>query len=259
MGVPRGELPDWDDLQILTAQLHRPPLLDDRRGRHRRGDRTERAKAAAPQDPAVRLGHELRRAVGAGQGRAGARRGACRHRHLFRRRRHAARGAGGQLALFLRTGLRPFRLRLGQARAGPGVPFQGRAGRQDRHRRASAGPQGQGQDRRGARHPRRRRRDLAGALSRLDRARTDQGLRRRGARPDRRHSDRLQALGAAHREGHRRRAGGRASTTSSSTGAAAAPAPRRSSSATTSRCRRSRRWPGRGGTWTGWTAATSRW
>ncbi|WP_298966305.1 glutamate synthase-related protein [uncultured Roseibium sp.] len=29
MGVPRTQLPDWDDIQILTAQLHRPPLLDD--------------------------------------------------------------------------------------------------------------------------------------------------------------------------------------------------------------------------------------
>lgn len=29
MGVPRGELPGWDDLQLLTAQLHRVPLLDD--------------------------------------------------------------------------------------------------------------------------------------------------------------------------------------------------------------------------------------
>ncbi len=29
MGVPRGELPVWDDLQILTAQLHRPPMLED--------------------------------------------------------------------------------------------------------------------------------------------------------------------------------------------------------------------------------------
>ena len=29
MGVPRPELPDWDDIQILTAQLHRAPLLDD--------------------------------------------------------------------------------------------------------------------------------------------------------------------------------------------------------------------------------------
>ena len=29
MGVPRDQLPGWDDIQILTAQLHRPPLLDD--------------------------------------------------------------------------------------------------------------------------------------------------------------------------------------------------------------------------------------
>ncbi|TDI35544.1 MAG: glutamate synthase [Acidobacteria bacterium] len=29
MGVPRTELPLWDDIQILTAQLHRRPLLDD--------------------------------------------------------------------------------------------------------------------------------------------------------------------------------------------------------------------------------------
>lgn len=29
MGVPRQELPTWDDLQILTAQLARKPLLDD--------------------------------------------------------------------------------------------------------------------------------------------------------------------------------------------------------------------------------------
>ncbi|MEM8712890.1 MAG: FMN-binding glutamate synthase family protein, partial [Planctomycetota bacterium] len=29
MGVPLTELPRWDDLQLLTAQLHRFPLLDD--------------------------------------------------------------------------------------------------------------------------------------------------------------------------------------------------------------------------------------
>ncbi len=29
MGVPRGELPTWSDIQILTAELHRVPLLDD--------------------------------------------------------------------------------------------------------------------------------------------------------------------------------------------------------------------------------------
>ena len=29
MGVPRQDLPRWDDLQILTAQLARRPLADD--------------------------------------------------------------------------------------------------------------------------------------------------------------------------------------------------------------------------------------
>ena len=29
MGVPRNELPDWDDIQLLTGQLSTPPLLDD--------------------------------------------------------------------------------------------------------------------------------------------------------------------------------------------------------------------------------------
>lgn len=29
MGVPRAELPSWDDIQLLTAQLHRQPLLED--------------------------------------------------------------------------------------------------------------------------------------------------------------------------------------------------------------------------------------
>jgi len=29
MGVPRDQLPKWQDIQILTAQLHKAPLLDD--------------------------------------------------------------------------------------------------------------------------------------------------------------------------------------------------------------------------------------
>ncbi len=29
MGVPRGNLPDWNDIQIMVAQLHRKPLLED--------------------------------------------------------------------------------------------------------------------------------------------------------------------------------------------------------------------------------------
>ena len=28
MGVPRQDLPQWDDIQILTAQMARKPLLD---------------------------------------------------------------------------------------------------------------------------------------------------------------------------------------------------------------------------------------
>lgn len=29
MGVPRNQLPDWDDIQIMVAQLHRKPLMED--------------------------------------------------------------------------------------------------------------------------------------------------------------------------------------------------------------------------------------
>jgi len=29
MGVPRDQLPTWDDIQLLTAQLHKGPLLDE--------------------------------------------------------------------------------------------------------------------------------------------------------------------------------------------------------------------------------------
>ena len=29
MGVPRDDLPSWDDIQFVTAQLHKVPLLDD--------------------------------------------------------------------------------------------------------------------------------------------------------------------------------------------------------------------------------------
>ena len=29
MGVPRQDLPNWEDIQLLTAQLHKVPLLDD--------------------------------------------------------------------------------------------------------------------------------------------------------------------------------------------------------------------------------------
>ncbi len=68
MGVPRDQLPTWDDIQILTAQLHRATAARRRRGRNRRRDRSQCAEAPAAGNPAVRLRHELWRAVGTGKG-----------------------------------------------------------------------------------------------------------------------------------------------------------------------------------------------
>ena len=84
MGVPRKDLP----------ALGRPPdhgradgdqaAARRRRRRHRAGHRTRGRQAAAPRHPAVRVRHELRRAVRGGQDRAGEGRRARRHRHLLR-------------------------------------------------------------------------------------------------------------------------------------------------------------------------------
>ena len=209
MGVPRELLPSWDDIQLVTAQLATPPQLDDVPvGTEVVIGRNAQAAADA-EDPAARLRHELRLAVAAGEDRARARRRAGRHRHLLGRGRHAGRGAGRLQPLFLRARLGALRLLVGQGDEGAGLPLQGRPGGEDRHRRPPAGPQGVGQDRRGARAEGRRGRDLAGALSRVDRGRAVPGVRRRGARAHRRHPDRLQAVGPAHRAGHRRGAGDR--------------------------------------------------
>ena len=99
MGVPRTELPTWDDLQVVTAQLHRFPLLDD-----------------APVDTSVVIGpaalkplrleipvfvsdmsfgalsQEAKTALARGAEGAGT-------RHRLRGGRDAPRGAGGELAL----------------------------------------------------------------------------------------------------------------------------------------------------------------
>ena len=48
MGVPRTDLPQWEDLQMLTAQLARLPLLDDEPVDDRRGDRPAGGQAVAP-------------------------------------------------------------------------------------------------------------------------------------------------------------------------------------------------------------------
>jgi nitrite reductase/ring-hydroxylating ferredoxin subunit len=53
MGVPRDELPQWSDIQFVTAQLHKPPLLDEEPRRHGCRDRAQCAKAPAPAHSAV--------------------------------------------------------------------------------------------------------------------------------------------------------------------------------------------------------------
>jgi nitrite reductase/ring-hydroxylating ferredoxin subunit len=60
-------------------------------------------QASAPRDPAVDKRHELRRPQRRGQGCPGDRGRDGGHRDLLRRGRHVARGAGGQLAVFLRV------------------------------------------------------------------------------------------------------------------------------------------------------------
>ena len=131
-------------------------------------------------------------------------------------------------------------------RKGPGLPFQGRPGRQDRHRRASAqvtrlwvrSPRcGALEEGEATLSPRRRFPDL-------DHEDDYRAIRRRGPRKA---SGGIpiggQAVGPAHRGRHRRGPSGSGSTTSSSTVGAAGPGRRRCCSATTSRSRPSRRWP----------------
>ena len=78
MGVERASLPSWDAIQFVTAQLAPLPAARRRSGRHRGRDRAERGKAAAARHPALRLRHELRRAVAGGQDRARSRRASSR-------------------------------------------------------------------------------------------------------------------------------------------------------------------------------------
>ena len=207
---PATELPQWDDLQFVTAQLHRFPLLDDEAGRHGGDDRPDRRPAAVPRHPDVRVRHELRRAVGGGEDRARARRRAGGHRDLLRRGRHAARGAGRELPLLLRAGVGPVRLGRDAPRPGAGVPLQARPGRQDRHRRAPARPR-----RWWAGSPRCA--GLPEGTPAVSPARFPdwttlldaRALRRPGPRAVRRHPGRGQDVGPAHRGGPRRRAGPR--------------------------------------------------
>ena len=92
----KRRLPHFDDLLLLGASMSRYPL----EGYRERCDTnvvlgTRHAKRPLELDiPITIAGHELRRALGAGQGGAGPRRERDGHLDDDRRRRHDARGAG---------------------------------------------------------------------------------------------------------------------------------------------------------------------
>ena len=150
MGVPRQELPSWDDIQFITAQLHRMPHLDDA------PVCTEVVIGPNAQKPLRleiplfvsdmsfgALSEPAKVALARGAELAGT--GICS-------------GEGGMLPEEQQANGRYF-YELASGRFGfswdklaprAGLPLQGRPGRQDRHRRASAGRKGEGQDRPGA-------------------------------------------------------------------------------------------------------------
>ena len=207
MGVPR----DRAAAVGRPADPHRaaaPLPAARRRGRRHGGvDRPAAAQPLAPRHPGVRLRHELRRAVAGGEDRARARRASGR----------APRSAPARAACCPRSrpSARRYFYELASGRfgwdemhldQGAGVPPQARPGRQDRHRRAPARPEGGGPDRRGARaargHARRSRPRGSPTGRRCRRPRA----RRPGPRALRRHPDRREDVGPAHRGGPRRRA-----------------------------------------------------
>ena len=242
MGVPRQDLPSWDNIQFVTAQLARLPLLDDVPVGTEVCIGNNAAKPLWLDRAPLRLRHVVRRALAGGEDRTRAGRAARRNRHLFGRRRHAPRGTGRELSLLLRARVGALRLELGRAHQSAGVPFQTRPGRQDRHRRTPARPEGEGSYCRGARSPGRDARGVARDVPGLARRRRLPALRGRGPRPEWRYPDRREALRPTHRSRHRRRARDRRRLHHSRRPRRRDRARRRCCSATTSRSRRSRRW-----------------
>ena len=111
-------------------------------GRHGADRGTERGQAPAARDPALRLGHELRGALGRSQGLARAWRGAGAGTGICSGEGGMLpRGAGRRIqSLLLRAGISAMfgyrRVELLESRSG--VPLQGRPGGQDRNRRSPA-------------------------------------------------------------------------------------------------------------------------
>ena len=140
MGVPRQELPSWDDIQIVTAQLATPPQLDDAPVGTEVVIGPNAQKPLRLKIPLIvsdmsfgSLSEPAKVALAKGAELAGT--GICS-------------GEGGMLAEEQAANSRYF-YELASARfgfswdkvlQGAGLPLQGRPGGEDRHRRPPAGP-----------------------------------------------------------------------------------------------------------------------
>jgi len=144
MGVPADQLPKWERIQLLTAQLHRVPLLDDAPVSTQVIIGPNAAKPLVLERPLLvsdmsygALSEEAKVALAMGAELAGT--GICS-------------GEGGMLPDEQAANSRYF-YQLAPARFGysmdkvqmlPGLPLQVRPGGQDGHRRPPARNQGQG-------------------------------------------------------------------------------------------------------------------
>ena len=175
MGVPRQELPSWDDIQIITAQLATPPQLDDAEVGTEvvvgpNAQKPLRLKIpllvsdmsfgslSEPAKVALAKGAELAgTGIASGEGGMLADEQASNSRYFYEL---ASARFGFSWDKLLKV--QAFHFKGGQgAKTGTGGHLPGKkVGRQDRRHARPAG---------------RSRRDLAGALSRLDGSLADQG------------------------------------------------------------------------------------
>ena len=176
MGVPRPTLPQWDDIQILPAQLAEKPLAEDVEVKTELVLGPNAKKPLRCQIPIIvsdmsfgALSEEAKIALARGAELAGT---------------GIASGEGGMLpeeqaanSLSLRVGIGEVRL-LEDILQGSGISLQGRSRGEDRDRRPPAGQQGPGKDRRGPQVARGATGSLTAHVRRLDHARRFSPLRR---------------------------------------------------------------------------------
>ena len=169
MGVPRQQLPSWDDIQIVTAQLAKAPLLDDE------PVGTEVVIGPNAQKPLTLKIPLLVSDMSFGSLSEPAKVALARGAELVGT--DICSGEGGMLAeeqagctRFLRTCISALRLCLGEGEARTGLAFQGRPGRENRHGRPSARQKGGRQDRNHTRPAGRKRCRLPCPLPGHDRA-----------------------------------------------------------------------------------------